>query len=361
MAFGFRRRKRRSAPGTATSQMRTALHLVLAGDLPAAEGALAEAARLDSSSSDVYMALANLYRARGEVGRAIQVHQNLLLQHDLSEQMRFEALLGLALDFRSGGFLKRAAASFGELLEVDPNNLQALRELERIHVETGAWEEALQIRKRIGRRDKRTPATLAHLWVGIGREKVQQGEESEARKAFKRSLGQDKSCAEAYVELGDQRMRENKPAKAIGFWKRTLSMHPMIGMILYPRLWDAFGSAGDLAGLEKLLLEQRKAVPDDREVVVWLARCMIEQKRSDDAIALLRGEIESRQDALAASAELGRVLLAEQREGEALKAFEELLDRMPIDRRKLQCFNCGTQDTELHWRCPQCGEWDSFV
>ena len=80
--------------------MRTALHLVLAGDLPAAEAALAEAARIDSSSSDVYMALANLYRARGEVGRAIHIHQNLLLQHGLPEslQLRFDCLYRIHRD-----------------------------------------------------------------------------------------------------------------------------------------------------------------------------------------------------------------------------------------------------------------------
>ena len=76
--------------------MRNALHLVLAGDLSGAELALAEAAKVDSSSADVYMALANLYRARGEVGRAIQIHQNVLLRPDLGEEVRLEALLARA-------------------------------------------------------------------------------------------------------------------------------------------------------------------------------------------------------------------------------------------------------------------------
>ena len=130
----FRRRQAPKPPITATAQMRTALHYVLAGDLTAAELALVEAARVDSSSPDVYMALANLYRARGDVGRAIQIHQNLLLRQGLPRELSSEALLGLALDFRTGGFLKRAAASFEELLEVEPDNLQALRELERIRI-----------------------------------------------------------------------------------------------------------------------------------------------------------------------------------------------------------------------------------
>ena len=80
--------RRHTAPqATATGQMRNALHLVLSGDLAGAEVALAEAARIDSSSADVYLALANLYRARGEIGRAIQIHQNVLLRPDLPEEV----------------------------------------------------------------------------------------------------------------------------------------------------------------------------------------------------------------------------------------------------------------------------------
>jgi lipopolysaccharide biosynthesis regulator YciM len=59
-------------------------------------------------------------------------------------------------------------------------------------------------------------------------------------------------------------------------------------------------------------------------------------------------------------AEIGRVLLHEKRDFEAIKAFEELLDRLPLNRQRLRCNSCGAQDAELHWRCPQCGEWDSF-
>ncbi len=357
----FSRRKKPAEEGSVTAQMRTALHLVLAGDLPAAEAELAEAARLDSSSSDVYLALANLYRARGEIGRAIHIHQNLLLQQRLSESLRREALLGLALDFRSGGFLKRAAASFSELLEVEPDNPQALRELERIYVETGDWEGAIRVRKRIGSRDPTTPAVLAHLWTGLGREQAKAGNESEARKAFRRGLGHDRECAEAYIELGEQRMRENKPAKAIGFWKRTLELQASAAGVLYPRLWEGYSRAGDLAGFEKLLHERRDAEPGDQQAAIWLARCMVEQKRPDEAISLLRAETERHSNGLAAGAELGRVLLREQRDPEALKGFESLLERLPLEQRRFQCQSCGTQDTRLHWRCPQCGEWDSFV
>ncbi len=341
--------------------MRRALHLVLAGDLVAAEAALSEAARLDSSSSDVYLALANLYRARGEIGRAIQIHQNLLLRKELDLELRREALLGLALDFRAGGFLRRAASSFEELLEVDPENQQALRELERIRIESGDWEGAIRIRRRIGRTDPATPQILAHLWTGLGRERAKAGHEAEARKSFRRAFGHDKRCAEAYIALGDLKFRDGKIRKAIGLWRRALPLHPAVGGLLYPRLWEGYMSLEEHASFEALLHERLGNEPDDREASIWLARSIVRQGRVDEGLSSLRRLLDRIPGFLPGYAEIGRVLLREKRDFESIKAFEELLDRLPIERQRLRCQSCGAQDSELHWRCPQCGEWDSFV
>jgi lipopolysaccharide biosynthesis regulator YciM len=356
------RRKPKSAPErSATAQLRNALHFVLAGDLPGAEGALAEAARVDSSSSDVYLALANLYRLRGDIGRAIQIHQNLLLRPDITEELRREAMLGLALDFRAGGFLKRSAIAFQDLLEVDPDNLQALRALERIRVDAADWHGALEVRKRIGGRDPDTQKVLAHLWVGLGRAAAARGNDGEARKAFKRAVAQDSTCAEAYLALGDQHLREGSSRKASALFRRALDLHPAIGTLLYPRLAEVHARLGDPSGFEALLRERLDAAPDDRDANLWLARTIATPKRVDEALAILRRLLDRESGWLGAHAEIGRILLREHRDEEARKAFEELLERLPWDPRWLRCRGCGTRDTTLHFRCPQCGEWDSFA
>lgn len=359
---GWLRRKPPSAPErTASAQLRSALHLVLAGDLPAAEKALAEAARVDSSSSDVYLALANLYRLRGDIGRAIQIHQNLLLRSDVSRDLRRDALLGLALDFRAGGFLKRSASAFEDLLEVEPDNLQALRALERIRVDGGDWEGALQVRKQIGARDPESAKVAAHLWTGLGRAAAGRGQNDDARKAFKRALSQHADCAEAYIALGDQRVREGSWKKASGLFQRAIALHPAIGTLLYQRLSEVHAKLGDPSGFEALLRERLDAEPEDREASLWLARTLATLKRVDEALGVLRRLLDRDPASLDAHAEIGRILLREHRDDEAKKAFEELLTRLAPEPRRLACRGCGAQDTTLHFRCPQCGEWDSFT
>ncbi|MCE2391212.1 MAG: tetratricopeptide repeat protein [Proteobacteria bacterium] len=358
----FRRRSPRDpAPETTAARMRSALQQVLAGDLAAAERILAEAARVDSSSSDLYLALAIVYRARGEIERANRIHQNLLLRQDLDEGLRREALLGLALDFRAGGFLARASASFEELLEIEPHNLHALRELENLRVEARDWEGAVRARLRIGSRDPQTARVLAHLWTGWGRGYAEAGREDEARRAFRHGLSQDRGCADAFIALGDQQMRAERPERAIAYYRRTLGLHPAIGGLVFPKLWEACEKAGDLGTLEALLRERLKAEREDRTAVGWLARLLVSSGRSDEALVLLRRLARSAADPLAARAEIARAQLRDSRRDEALESLETLLDHIPRDLPRLQCQACGIRTPELHWRCPQCGAWDSIV
>ena len=355
------RRKTQPEPDAASGRIRSALRLVLAGDLAAAEVALVDAVRLDSSSADVYLALANVYRARGEVGRAIRIHQNLLMRPDLPDALRREAQLGLALDFRSGGFLARSTASFQELLQAEPDNMQALRELERIHVEAGDWESAIGVRRRIGARDVQTSAVLAHLWTGLGRVRAQEGDEREARRAFQRALRTDRCCAEARLALADQALRLDKPARAIAHALRTFDLHPAIASLACPRLFEAHERRGNLPALEKTLRARVERFPDERDTVLWLARVLFAQDKLDDATAALQRLLLRQPGLVDAWAELGRAQLRNGRSAEALKTFEQWLGNLPSDRRRLRCTGCGSPSPQLLFRCPQCGAWDSLA
>jgi lipopolysaccharide biosynthesis regulator YciM len=355
------RRRLSPEPEAASARIRSALHRVLAGDLEAAEAALAEAVRLDSSSADVYLALANVYRARGEMGRAIRIHQNLLQRPDLPDAVRREAQLGLALDFRAGGFLARSIAAFRELLEADPDNLEALRELERIHVEAGDWEAAIGVRRRIGGRDPQSARVLGHLWTGLGRVRAQEGDEREARRMFRRALRSDRACADARLALADQSLRVGKPARAIAHAMRTLDHHPAIGSLAYPRLFEAHEAAGTLPALEARLRERLERAPHERETALWLARLLLAQRDLDAAVGVLETLLRRQPDVLEAWAELGRALLQHGRSAEALKTFEEWLAHLPPARRRLHCTSCGSPSPQLAFRCPQCGAWDSLA
>jgi lipopolysaccharide assembly protein B len=107
----MRARRHKRAPRDAPALIRAALLAVLDGEHERAEELLTAAVGLESSGSEAYLALGRYYRMRGEIGRAIRVHQNVLLRRDLDPEQTVAALEDLARDFRQGGFLQRAIAS----------------------------------------------------------------------------------------------------------------------------------------------------------------------------------------------------------------------------------------------------------
>ncbi|NLC61333.1 MAG: tetratricopeptide repeat protein, partial [Gammaproteobacteria bacterium] len=86
-------------------------------------------AELDKDTFETQIALGHLFRRRGEVDRAIRLHQGLVQRNDLSDQQRVEALLALGEDYMKSGLLDRAETVFTELAQLDQRAPQALKHL----------------------------------------------------------------------------------------------------------------------------------------------------------------------------------------------------------------------------------------
>ena len=91
------------------------------------------------------LVLGNLYREKGQVGRAINIHQGLLQRQHLKTLEHAYILLCLGLDFRRGGFVDRAQRPFKEVFRLDPKNRHALIQLEKLHEEQHQWAEVYDI------------------------------------------------------------------------------------------------------------------------------------------------------------------------------------------------------------------------
>src|SRR5437868_14498290 len=125
------------------------LNFLVANQIDLAIEELSRAASLDSGALEVHMILGNLYREKGQVGKAITIHQNLLQRPMLNKLEHAYVLLCLGLDYKRGGFVDRALEAFTEVLRLDPKNEYALANLEKLYAEQHQWEEAYATRRRL--------------------------------------------------------------------------------------------------------------------------------------------------------------------------------------------------------------------
>ncbi len=68
----------------------------------------------NSDSVETYLALGNLYRSQGELERAIQIRQNLIIRPGLDNDFKGRAYFELGKDFKRAGFMDRSLKALQE-------------------------------------------------------------------------------------------------------------------------------------------------------------------------------------------------------------------------------------------------------
>src|SRR5258708_8260100 len=232
----FDRRRSRESPHYILG-----LNFLVANQIDLAIDALARAASLDPNALEVHMILGNLYREKGQVGKAITVHQSLLQRPRLSKLEHAYVLLCLGLDYKRGGFVDRALEAFNEVLRLDPQNEYALLNLQKLHEEQHQWTEAYDTRQRLSKLadiDARpqSQAILAFLENEIGLEHMRRKDYAEAVRRFDAAIDLDARAVPAYLNVGDVRVAQGNERDAAAVWERLIDVAPDRAYLAFDRL-----------------------------------------------------------------------------------------------------------------------------
>ncbi|MBW2315987.1 MAG: tetratricopeptide repeat protein [Deltaproteobacteria bacterium] len=314
------------APKTSDAAVRQALYALLDHDLDTAQELLARAAQLDPDELDAYLMLGRLYRDRGEIGRAIRVHQNLLLRPELGQERGAEVLRELASDFRAGGFLRRAIASFEEVLSRTPKDARSLRELASLLATAQDHERAIEIERRLAKVEGRDAAPReSELHLELARSAEAEGRAGDARKALKRATKRNPKNVEAWVLLGRIETAEKRTRQALSAWRKVPEVDRCAGPRVYPELAAGYAALGKERDYEKYLALRIEGDANDSDARLALATSLSARGETDAALDEIRRVLAHDGSDLEAHAALGRTLVEAGREGEALKAYAELL------------------------------------
>lgn len=315
--------------GSVEAALRRSLRAVVDADWPTAETWLERIVEADSTDLDAYNALAHLYREQGAIGRAIRMHQNLLLRADLARAERENAMLELARDFDAGGFSERAVASYEEVLDAQPRNREALGRLVTSLNTLREFPRGLSLIKRLRRLDRNAAdAAELELLLSQAQSQLAEGDDDAARSTLKRCLRRYKTCGAAWAMLGQIEVERGKDAKALDAWRRGALADPEMAAALYPKIEAGFAARGKAREYEKFLNGILADRPTDHAARIALARTRVARGEAANAIEELSRAIEVAPDHAGLRVELGRLLLANGPEAEALKAYAGLLDAL---------------------------------
>ena len=312
------------------------------------------------------MILGNLYREKGQVGKAITVHQNLLQRPRLSTLEHANILLCLGLDYKRGGFVDRALEAFNEVLRLDGQNEYALLNLQKLHEEQHQWNEAYDTRRRLSKLSDtesrpENQAILAFLENEIGREAMRRGDHAEAVRRFEAAIDLDGRAVPAYLNLGDVRMAQSKEREAAEIWEKLIGLAPDRAYLAFDRMEALAVRSGNPERFAKLCRRLIEENPQDWRARLALSRHLAASGQPTEALELLFAALVQNPHALGIHQAIWRALGQLHHPEELVDRYRALTEHAVFYLDPHICTRCRYRSTELLWQCPHCHDWNTFV
>ncbi len=321
--------------------------------------AFVEVARLDPDTLELHYALGALFRRRGELERAIRIHQNLVDRSDLTQDQRLKALYELGQDFFKAGLLDRAEDVF-KGLDTGIHALDALRHLVDIYVLEKDWEQAIAMARRLeklgsplGRGD------IAHYHCEIALNAMLRENPDAARAQLGAALEADRNCVRALQLLGDIEAKTGNDEDAIANWRQIERHNPSYLPLVAERLFQAYERIGQTDEGIALLKDYLDRYPSP-DLFHTLFNATLEAKGWQAAEQLASGELR-RTPSLRT---LDDYLQARTADGDSVeletRLAQDLVHRQVSRLSYYQCGHCGFKSRQFFWQCPACARWEGI-
>jgi lipopolysaccharide assembly protein B len=321
--------------------------------------AFVKALEVDDETVELHLTLGSLFRKRGEVDRALRIHENLLARPNLKPVFQNQARFELAQDFYKAGVIDRAETLFRELvaqgmfLEASLEHLMLLSEQSRDWRQAIETARQLQAVKSISLRE-----VIAQYYCERAEEAQARKDSSEALRLTGRALSENADCVRASLLQGAMHEASGDHAAALKAYRRVPDQDARYVSEALAPLRRCHESLRDLAGFGRFL-EEAEAFWTHPAIVV--ARAQLMRQSGDDPISYLVERLQQQPDWR--GLDLLLEIISEQYGETApiLQGLRRVLQQVLKRRTPYRCLQCGFTPGLLLWQCPSCRQWGSVV
>ncbi len=317
--------------------------------------------RLAETSQETFepqLALGNLYRRKGEVDRAIKLHQSLIAQAKLPENYRTRALLAIGKDYMSAGLLDRAEVLFSELVEIEAHTPEALLALTDIYQQEQDWQEAIRSAKRYQSvSDRQMHIPISHYYCELADLSCIQDDVEGAEQYLASALHSDPHCIRAILTQAEIKSKQGDDKTAQSLYQSAIKADKDYLPLFIDDMAQTYERLDQGAELESMLLsliEQYHGVSP----VLTLARWYEKEYGVEKAAAFVEGQLQKRASVRGLDTLLELNLSKQVDDGQTyFQVLKSMVDQLLEGKPKLRCRKCGFGAKQKHWQCPSCKNW----
>jgi lipopolysaccharide biosynthesis regulator YciM len=309
---------------------------------------------------ELQLNLGTFYRRRGELDKAISIHQSLFARPDLDKKLSEEVQLALASDYLNAGLFDRAERLLKELLKANsPLKNKVISKLVTLYEEEQDWDSILKLAGET--RQIKDNKSIAYACCELADKAIDKQSFREADKLIDRALKLDSHCIRAILLKARMSELEGFPNKMLGAFKEALTYDSAILPVLLPKLQEDLESRHRPEELEKLLEE----LWYENETPLTLhsyVRHLAQYTGLETAISQLTYSI-GQVPTLSGFSLLLDILVekGEPLTVEYMSHLKEILHQLTDGDEEYLCRQCGFESDKHYWRCPSCKQWETFT
>ena len=312
---------------------------------------------VNNQTFETHLALGVLFRRRGEVNRAIHIHQNIIKIPTLDPQQRHLALFELAQDYQNAGLFDRAEDVFKQLLIADNYKIPALSQLLKIYEQEQEWKKAIEIAQKLEKLSaKKMP--IAQYYCEQAEKYREQGQIDQTQQLILQALHIDPFCVRASFIEAELALENNDYQKAIVAFKRVETQDHQYITEVIKNLHFCYKAIGQIdefrVYLQKILDSYDEITP-----VLSLAKIIQQELGEQQAINLIAKQMLKRPSLCSIKSFLALSNI-NNISNESLVLLHDTVTQLLKNKAFYKCNNCGFTARKLYWHCPSCKQWNTM-
>ncbi len=316
----------------------------------------------DTGTVEAHLTLGNLFRSRGEVDRAIRIHQSLMESAALTYDQRLLAVQQLGRDYMAAGLYDRAEGMFKQLVDETDFRLGALQQLLQIYQATSDWQSAIEVAERLVKLGKeKHRGEIANFWCELALQQMAGNDLDKAMALLKKGAAADRNSARVSIMMGRVWMEKGDYAKAIETLERVLEQDKELVGETLDMLQVCYQQSGKIdeweAFLRRCAEENTGATAD-----LMLAQILEQREGIESAQNYVTRQLEQH-PTMRVFHKLIDYHINEAEEGRAkqsLGVLRHMVGEQVRSKPRYRCQKCGFTAHTLYWHCPSCRSWSTI-
>ncbi|WP_436892786.1 lipopolysaccharide assembly protein LapB [Siccibacter turicensis] len=316
----------------------------------------------DTGTVEAHLTLGNLFRSRGEVDRAIRIHQSLMESASLTYDQRLLAIQQLGRDYMAAGMYDRAEEMFAQLVDETDFRVSALQQLLQIYQATSDWQKAIDTAERLvklGKDQKRVE--IAHFYCELALQMMGNDDMDKAMSLLKKGAAADRNSARVSIMMGRIFIAKGEYNKAVESLERVIEQDRELVSEIIEMLqvcYQQLGKPDEWAEFLKRCVEENTGATAE----LMLAEVMEQREGPETAQVYVTRQLQ-RHPTMRVFHRLMDYHLQEAEEGrakESLMVLREMVGEQVRTKPRYRCQKCGFTAFTLYWHCPSCRAWSSI-